>query len=612
MVLLSFVLLLGGSLTASVSDAASPRLGVSPQVRYDPTAPFPLQDELTVHLVFVGIEPSDVREDMIRSVLPAEYAPVVRIPHFYYGLTEYIGIRFTFAYDFIYLDEPSESDIFSAILANGVMGAATVYQAAYSADRRASVSITENLRVPAEVVEAHLESTLASRIGTDYTIVFLDGYRGGDLPFHTYWINEPDPDTLEPFGLRDSRQMIAFGGTHGRLWYYDFSAGPDFWTTNFDPSLYWNPRNYAIPPIWHYVPMRRFDPVDQLSTDVAYLTRFVGINLLFSPSPLYRPILADEMHANFYGFQRRTLEGILDMRDFFTVDYSINLWRDLEPHKSWVATDEVAFLEDDPFAYDLILSQKRGTWPYDEAYYYFTANRDMYLDADTAAEADYSAMFFNFVVEDADMGKLFGLLGFADDDYQTGTQSFTYSFVYPDVWDFGFGFTSTIIHEGGHHFGLSHPHDGYDYELNVDYDALGFFQFVWAGDEVYSTMSYMGNVMHFSAFDRDYLYRSEASLYLRASFDALGGHAPSGRVARIINDAVEAFDEMDYATMVAKAQQAWVLTTGGEPNNAGGTSSVVVSLDEKSIEYRLAQTPAASPSITLSSGVSVQARGRDD
>jgi hypothetical protein len=57
-----------------------------------------------------------------------------------------------------------------------------------------------------------------------------------------------------------------------------------------------------------------------------------------------------------------------------------------------------------------------------------------------------------------------GLLGFADDNWRDGTQSYVFGFLAPLLRAAGYGFTSTTIHEVGHHLGISHPHDGYDTE----------------------------------------------------------------------------------------------------------------------------------------------------
>ena len=74
-----------------------------------------------------------------------------------------------------------------------------------------------------------------------------------------------------------------------------------------------------------------------------------------------------------------------------------------------------------------------------------------------------------FNTTEAGLGDQFGLLGFADDNWVDGTQSFVFAFDADVYREFGYGFTGTAIHEVGHHIGMSHPHDGFDPETGVDF-----------------------------------------------------------------------------------------------------------------------------------------------
>ena len=105
--------------------------------------------------------------------------------------------------------------------------------------------------------------------------------------------DEPDPDTNYNFGtIRGSRKMIAWGGTSSRSWFYDLSAGPEAWTDNWnvdlDPNL--PTTDYRLPPIWEYDRNGYRDP-SELGGDLGLVTRFVGIDLLFTTSPLYDPLV---------------------------------------------------------------------------------------------------------------------------------------------------------------------------------------------------------------------------------------------------------------------------------------------------------------------------------
>jgi hypothetical protein len=122
-----------------------------------------------------------------------------------------------------------------------------------------------------------------------------------------------------------------------------------------------------------------------------------------------------------------------------------------------------------------------------EVFYYFTfgpscyGNKlfgirfgDLFLYADShilqymEGQEDYEVLMFNFNV----LSELStDLLGFSDDNWSDGTQSYVFEFLLPTIYEFGLGFTWTTMHEVGHHLGMSHPHDGDDSELNLDYGA---------------------------------------------------------------------------------------------------------------------------------------------
>ena len=72
--------------------------------------------------------------------------------------------------------------------------------------------------------------------------------------------------------------------------------------------------------------------------------------------------------------------------------------------------------------------------------------------------------------------------------------------------------TGAIVHETGHHLGLSHPHDAYDagFGSNVFQGVpQGPFWFMRSGDESNTTMSYLPNTSEFSQFDRDNIARAD-------------------------------------------------------------------------------------------------------
>jgi hypothetical protein len=541
-----------------------------------------LKSDVNVNVVFVGISNSRVNIGTIRSQLPKTYKPINRYPTFYNPENpEYLGIEFKLRYNFIFATATFAKSLFSYISSQSTLGPPTEFQKLYNSQPGSRLTITQNLRVPAENVELWLEKNM-HKIGCPegYTVFFLDGYTSNYLTFHTYFFDEPDFDTKAQFGLRDSRQSIAFGGKYGRVWFYDLSAGPEYWSNNWDPNLYWNPSEQAKPPIWHYKFTDK--PVKTLSRDVGEITRFIATNLLFTPSSLYRPLLASKIHINVVMFENATDVGYFG-KDWFNATTTEQVFESFEPHKEWRVTFSDRNLMDYPRLNQIFANWARdqydnaslyipGFTSYIDFYTYFFSEIDLkteFLDPTASAWADYSIPVFAYAVTDDQMGVQVNLLGYADDDWTTGTQSFVNAFDTPLTTDLGYGFTATIIHEVGHHIGLSHPHDGYDSELDFDYEPSGYWQFVWTGDEAYTVMGYMANIGHFGIFDKDTLYRNEGAMYMKAVkqmekelvWKDLTRQDWKNLMDAFVkwNLAISSFKQMKYYRMVTLAMQAYKL-----------------------------------------------------
>ena len=148
-----------------------------------------------------------------------------------------------------------------------------------------------------------------------------------------------------------------------------------------------------------------------------------------------------------------------------------------------------------------------------------------------------------------------------------------FSFVSPGIVEAGYGLTTTMIHEYGHHSSMSHPHDGYDPETGVDFEPTGDFFFAWLGDESNSMMSYIDVNWDFSQFDRDNSARHHAGGYAlianRVAADILRDRdrrkaerdlEAADRSLRRAQDALEAHD---YNGMLAHAASAYRSRPGG-------------------------------------------------
>ena len=135
-----------------------------------------------------------------------------------------------------------------------------------------------------------------------------------------------------------------------------------------------------------------------------------------------------------------------------------------------------------------------------------------------------------------------------------GTQTFVFTFGAEAYRELGYGFTSTVVHEAGHHIGMSHPHDGYDSELGLDYGPGGDFYFAWSGDESDSVMSYLGLSNGFGEFDQDNMYRYEFAGYLNWANGLLDDILAHPR-ANQVRDNVDRADEL--AAAATRQFRAW-------------------------------------------------------
>ena len=248
------------------------------------------------------------------------------------------------------------------------------------------------------------------------------------------------------------------------------------------------------------------------------MARYVGINLLFTSSPLYPPYLTPPDLPHSVNIDSNTYEGIPG------VDASAQFI------KPGLVVGELSELQrTSRFSYDnqdLPLTGKArqcyDLWLEDVPCYPeldYPAFANLFLfnalnlerTQDDAGRVDYELPNFNYATGDADSS---GLLGYADDNYRTGTQSFVFNFISPAIAE-AYGLSTTMIHEDGHHLAMSHPHDGYDSETGIDYEPSGPYYFAWSGDESNSIMSYIDLNWDFSQFDRDNMNR-----YLAAAFTA--------------------------------------------------------------------------------------------
>jgi hypothetical protein len=564
----------------------------------------PFTEAVDVNVVFVGtFGGTDPSWSAVSAGLPATGSPKTRYKLFY-GLNDEadLGITYSYTYTPSYTTTAWEDAFFGYLSSIAQAKPRTIFQDDYNA-QNGKLDVGQNHWIDAPSVEKWIiENPPAGVDLTKPTILLVNWKDRPDFEFHVYTkTNEPDPDTGYNFGqIRDSRKIVAWGGTAPndeenpyagapkRLWFYDLSAGPETWGGSYDVTNADTDgdgvADYRIPNIWEYsgTPLAYDHPgfgAAPLTTDLNKVIRYVGLDLLFTTSPLYPPYFTANKLPSQVSFDVNTVEGwnqVDGSEQFITPDLFLAEEKELPSgFESTLTADyqDVKFDGDWNRCYKQFVSDKTCYNDLDPGYASFGGFVNMFLLGARHPELldgspGYEAGLINWSI--GTPPKSPGLLGFADDNWLNGTQSGVFSFVYPDAVAAGYGLTTTMIHEYGHHSSLSHPHDGYDPTSGVDFGPGGDTYFAWLGDESNSMMSYIDLNWDFSQFDRDNSARQHAAGYAKianiVAADLVGEPAAAGKLAEAdtaLSTAQAAFATHNYTTALQYARQAYEAVAAG-------------------------------------------------
>lgn len=530
-----------------------------------------LTEEIPVQIVMLGYEQDVVPVEWFREYLtnyarPSDRARTYRTIENYFGhsnwtwadvprsLVHELGLHYSFDHSVTYADAAYEDRFFDYLLTIGVnesdfTGAdVSLMQFLYNQQPSRKFDITDNLVIdPAKVERWLLDNPAPGVDPSRNTVVFVNWWGRDDFRFHEYEVaGEAQSETGVNFAKKLwTTRMIAWGGTgahdeessHGRpsrTWFHDLSAGPD-WRTGgwvlddnfggFGPDPNWQ---VAFPPVWEYAlggAQDRWLLPDALGT----IARFVAINLFFAASPLYGTDtdaqMSDdvELDVTVYGDVALTPRILREeLGDLLGNDPRLELTP--APYAGTPAQCHQNFLdlarcrpETDP-----------STYPVD-ANFFGSAERELPKWRDRSA--GYEAPGF---VYQADRVRRW--IAFADENWTDGSRTATHTMLGPTTFARGNGTTTTMVHEYGHHFGVSHSHDGYETEWGPNgYSAnnplYGVFYFTWVGNEVSSVMSYLDVEGDFSQFDVDNYQRWQAIRHLRAANLIAGDVVKSARAS---------------------------------------------------------------------------------
>ena len=565
-----------------------------------------VHQNLKINLVFVGYNQGDgprgVNLNTFKKILPSKYKAVNRGPSFY-GTNDYAGTSFGYDYKIKFAGKDFENAFFKHLSSIAIEKPLTAFQAAYNCQGTAPCPsnatnigkvIDKNYWIDAPSVEKWLAYNAPERLGVntkDYTVFLVNWFDRPDFKFHVYTkTDEPDPDTGYNFGaLRSSRKMIAWGGTTpddkqtglgklARLWFFDLSAGPEFNSSMYDitnADIDGDTKtDYRMPPVWDYGSTKAtYRPFNDLSGDLGKIVRYVAIDLLFTSSPIYRAAITPPDMPDTVKLVTNVYQGVpgLDGKSLIKKDLLLEQLQKLQPLTNFkLELKDQVYTAEAKRTYECVANNTTcypdafGGFPGASIFVYSLLNFDKLINFD---KKDYELPIVAYTVPDNVPAPYLGL---ADDDYITGTQSFVNAVVTPDISQF-YGLTTTLIHEVGHHLAMSHPHDGFDFQDNIDFGTTGDFTYSWLGDQSNTMMSYIDLNWDFSQFDRDNMNRYLVTSYINQSNAILGDLVKNPKANlvrgalrgadRAAEEAIESYQDMRYlqASIAAKAAYKIVL-----------------------------------------------------
>ncbi|HEV8140493.1 MAG TPA: hypothetical protein VGP81_12030 [Pyrinomonadaceae bacterium] len=571
-----------------------------------------INQNLQVNIVFVGYHqgagPRDINEAAFRAGMPhrdrtIDVGPSSYIPSTNESDQVWIGNSFDYNYNIVYANQAFEDAYFNFVPTISIPCRVTVYQQYYNTQHSRSLNITNNICIEANEAEYWLAQNAPTMLGVDTskdTVFLINWYGRSDFRFHTYLpfgYPDPDPDTGYTAAFYQPNETIAWGGTtpddeqNGfgslkRVWFYDLSAGPEWNTANYllDTAEFGGLHLYIMPPVWEYGNMSAYRPFNDLSGDLAKITRYVALDCLFTKSPISPPALSPPKMPNSIQFDINLYQAdpSWSLRDYVKPDRIVSEHAKLRPYNTQSASvTDLRFDNRQAQIYDCGRSEfiklfADPSYPATSCYGnrgdendllltdFFLYHRD-HLNQFIEDDADLEVPIFAYGVPD---NQALPLLGIQDDDHYDGTRS---SFIYywlTDSYRQFRGMTGGLIHEAGHFMGMSHTHDGFDYE---DFTYHGSFEdpyfFMWTGDESDSVMGYMFLSNNFSQFDRDNMNRYMTAIYINQANKILPAILSNPNVGKIDSDlssadsdagaALTAYENMDYLNAATRAKSAY-------------------------------------------------------
>jgi len=551
---------------ARVSDVLAP--AAAPQV-----APPPLTTTVNVNVLFIGFDQSQLPADgtpdpfavnpfWFDILLPPSADPVVA-SWLDFGLLAPAGYHVDFRYARQFAPASLEQRFFALLTQIGEPAPRTSWQTRYNNQVHNAVDIPDQiLRIDGATVEQWLSKetkTIPGFTDSGYTLVFVNWWGHPGFQFHVYTGTGVDPDTGRNLADLDAATM-AWGGTYGKLWFYDASAGPDAETSNWNVDdnfvtgayhpdevnrlIYGPLPDYRFPPFWEMnnFPDTQNDFIrdEDIGFNLAVIARTAILGRV-AAVPLYDPVATAPVRSG-----RKLLKIVIvdgnpsyDATRFLSTDWLEKRLEELQPMYQWDVSVSIRPLDAEAWSAFTLWTHYWDflNWPpagqdclggfgYYALQCYANAHPEFSGPAD-ASDAVVTFLMFN-LSEEVRLATvpIFAPLGIAADD---GTP-------FPGVgvmWNSpavqerrhketpGVGLSDIIGHEVGHLAGQMHPFNIWDPDLFGGESSQFTAPWLYVHDQSRTTMGYYSEPSGFGAFDQEVNARNLAASYYGHAFSLL-------------------------------------------------------------------------------------------
>ncbi|MHA1983646.1 MAG: hypothetical protein ACW967_04765 [Candidatus Hodarchaeales archaeon] len=526
--------------------------GSAPIIPSSPPEDFVVNSTIPINVVFIGFNESVLDINRINNSLTNWYAPTILRPLGGAGANLTLDINYHLSNS-----TSLEGDFVSYLSSIATWGSAPSDLLTYDSGASGAFYISASNAI--SWLDNNINTYFGS-INNSYSLYIINTYTWGYVSDYYYYdFSFPDPDT----GVESGETLtILYGGDYpNRGVFLDISAGPVNYHESDTSEENEGVSASTIQPIWEYSFPQDIAKLNDNLTEYIQET----IDLVFTPSYIYEPVIKNRFDVSVYIFDNTSLGTVYNNPlNFINTTLIDSTFDKLIPYSDWNTSYFINFLSNHPGLTQVIKNSYALTNqtefpnainPYQDVINYLNENRSEF------GMTDETIPVFIFAWDEV---LFFGsefVLGRAIADENENALMVISGYnpvLYPNS-----GYTHLIIHEVGHILSLRHPHDGWSWDK---FNKTGNPSVLdWLRDFISTPMSYAHKDVTFSTFDYDnldrghvfqrinsswhYLYSTNNSLitkgyqYLDQSLNASLNSVLGNRTI-----ALQFFDNLDYET----------------------------------------------------------------